>query len=288
MSQDNEWKECVQYRVAFCKMIETLNHEIYTADDNNFELGSDYSFWDGMPEMDSLYQKMCALIWLDLRYPIDWFHCSHIYENCISQIMESSMHLTAEDSVIAVSSLYEDAGIRHEYVGTDGVFKLFNECRDMMLDDCDFEMYVHWSYYRCEIKNVTRAEFDLKRDHLNNVFSRYDSELKEINAPYFMALSVDDLKLANPKKKKKSPKGFVYLMQSGVHNLTKIGFSKKPKVREKTLQGEDPLLHMIFSMKGSMTDERNFHSDYKDKRVRGEWFNLTRQDIEFIKEHDQC
>ena len=96
------------------------------------------------------------------------------------------------------------------------------------------------------------------------------------------------------KTKKKAPavskpkNGFVYLMQTGVHGYTKIGFSIKPKAREKTLQGEDPLLHMIFSMDGTMADERNWHLHFKSKRVRGEWFNLTRQDIEFIKKGDQC
>lgn len=75
---------------------------------------------------------------------------------------------------------------------------------------------------------------------------------------------------------------YIYLM-SHVSGLTKIGFSKNPKKREKTLQAEDPQLKLIFKMSGPMYREKQLHSVFSDRRVRGEWFDLDGRHIEWIK-----
>lgn len=78
--------------------------------------------------------------------------------------------------------------------------------------------------------------------------------------------------------------GSVYLAQSDLHEFTKIGFSVKPKLREKTLQSEDPGLHFVHVFEGvPMSSERQLHKQFKEQRKRGEWFFLLPQDIETIK-----
>lgn len=76
-------------------------------------------------------------------------------------------------------------------------------------------------------------------------------------------------------------KTFVYLM-SHVNGLTKIGFSKNPQAREKTLQAEDPRLQMLFSVPASKGTESRLHEIFKSVRKRGEWFDLKPHHVDWI------
>lgn len=75
----------------------------------------------------------------------------------------------------------------------------------------------------------------------------------------------------------------VYLMYNNANNLTKIGRSKNPKTREKTLQGEDPKLDIIAYWIAPKEIEKELHKKFSKKRTRGEWFNLTVKDYIDIK-----
>jgi len=75
---------------------------------------------------------------------------------------------------------------------------------------------------------------------------------------------------------------FVYLMKH-VNGLTKIGQSKNPKTREKTLQAEDPRLEMVFCCEGDVYVERRLHKIFDSQRVRGEWFDLKPHHVDWIK-----
>ncbi len=77
--------------------------------------------------------------------------------------------------------------------------------------------------------------------------------------------------------------GFVYLMRNGRNGFTKIGYSRSPKHREKTLQSEEPEVEIIFSAKAQFSLEQSLHDKFARKRVRGEWFNLSAEDIEAIQ-----
>ena len=67
------------------------------------------------------------------------------------------------------------------------------------------------------------------------------------------------------------------------NNYYKIGKSIKPKSREKTLQSEVPSIQLIDVFKGYGKLEKKLHSRFKDKRVRGEWFSLSTNDICSLK-----
>lgn len=78
---------------------------------------------------------------------------------------------------------------------------------------------------------------------------------------------------------------FIYLMFNGRNGLHKIGKSRKPTARERTLQGEDPATVLVHSYEAeSGDDERAWHAHFQGKRVRGEWFNLTAEDVsQFVR-----
>jgi hypothetical protein len=82
---------------------------------------------------------------------------------------------------------------------------------------------------------------------------------------------------------------YVYLMIDLTNNYHKIGISNNPRVREKTLQSEKPVIELLASKrfpnrKIANSFEQALHQAYSDKRIRGEWFDLTEKEIEDIKE----
>ena len=76
-------------------------------------------------------------------------------------------------------------------------------------------------------------------------------------------------------------KTYVYLMRH-TNGLTKIGRSKNPRTREKTLQAEDPRLEMIFYCEADGSVENRLHKIFDSVRVRGEWFELMPRHVEWI------
>lgn len=96
--------------------------------------------------------------------------------------------------------------------------------------------------------------------------------------------SVDELtawrkRPSPPKEKSRPKKGFIYLMRNKRNGMTKIGWSINPEFREKTLQSEEPEIEMIAKFPGSLEAEGELHTLFIDQRVRGEWFNLSEEQI---------
>jgi hypothetical protein len=84
---------------------------------------------------------------------------------------------------------------------------------------------------------------------------------------------------------KKQPKNNVYVMIDKKTGLHKIGISIKPRVREKTLQSEKPDIKLLFYYEAEKTKEKELHKIFKEKRIRGEWFDLTNKDLGKIREY---
>lgn len=81
---------------------------------------------------------------------------------------------------------------------------------------------------------------------------------------------------------------YVYLMLDCNTGLYKIGMSNNPEFREKTLQSEKPTISKIAEKRLPSRDfaaaiEKMMHNLYADKRVRGEWFNLSDYEIWQVK-----
>jgi len=86
-------------------------------------------------------------------------------------------------------------------------------------------------------------------------------------------------KMAEQKKKA----GWNYLMVDHNTGYHKIGYSKNPRYREKTLQSEKPTIEMLFKWRGGFGQEQELHEHFSDKRIRGEWFDLTAEDVKYIE-----
>lgn len=85
------------------------------------------------------------------------------------------------------------------------------------------------------------------------------------------------------KDRKKSAKNFVYIMQNRQNNYYKIGRSIDTEHREKTLQSQEPDIVLIEKWSASAEVEIMLHRRFKEKRLRGEWFKLTDDDLEEIR-----
>jgi len=76
----------------------------------------------------------------------------------------------------------------------------------------------------------------------------------------------------------------IYLMFNIRNGYFKIGKSKNPSFREKTLQADEPHIELIASWNAPSSFERKLHQEYKKQRKRGEWFKLTFNELKQIKE----
>ena len=76
-----------------------------------------------------------------------------------------------------------------------------------------------------------------------------------------------------------------YLMKDSNTGLIKIGKAIDPKFRERTLQSEKPTISLFAICDNLVEDE--LHKKYNDKRIRGEWFKLSEDEVsDIIKEYD--
>lgn len=75
---------------------------------------------------------------------------------------------------------------------------------------------------------------------------------------------------------------FIYVMEDLRNKTFKIGRSKTPGKRERTLQSEMPQIVMRFSIPGEEAHEKQLHDQFDAKRVRGEWFALTNDDLLWV------
>ncbi len=70
----------------------------------------------------------------------------------------------------------------------------------------------------------------------------------------------------------------VYVMKNLRNGLFKIGTSKMPLVREKTLQSEEPEVILVSATPAARWVERALHVIFAKQRVRGEWFALAEEE----------
>jgi hypothetical protein len=85
------------------------------------------------------------------------------------------------------------------------------------------------------------------------------------------------------KEARKAEPTFIYLMKDERTELTKIGHSKNPSYRERTLQSDNPMIVLLGAWLGTQADEKMLHEKFAHRRFRGEWFELFDDDIQEIQ-----
>ena len=74
----------------------------------------------------------------------------------------------------------------------------------------------------------------------------------------------------------------LYLMKDEHLGKYKIGVSNNPEHRERTLSAQKPSIKLVGQWKGLASNEKLWHQHFKEQRVRGEWFNLTKAQVRFL------
>jgi hypothetical protein len=77
---------------------------------------------------------------------------------------------------------------------------------------------------------------------------------------------------------------WIYLMKDEANGYYKIGHSKNAEARERTLQSEKPTIVMLYKTHGNVNIEKELHKIYDEKRIRGEWFSLTEDEVKGFPE----
>ena len=169
------------------------------------------------------------------------------------------------------------------------------DIRATFLNGSEFELY---SYYLLNHEPLLSAVFNYfwcltLNDRLLNVSEEdltallntswlYDDERERITA------YLDETRAARAKKERKATRAttatYIYLMRDERTGLVKIGKSQNPQYREKTLQSDNPLIVLVHSWAGLPAEEKALHNEFAEKRVRGEWFQLSDEDIASIKD----
>lgn len=80
---------------------------------------------------------------------------------------------------------------------------------------------------------------------------------------------------------------YVYLMKDVANGFYKIGISNNPEYREHTLQSEKPTIELLSarafpSRVIASAIESALHTAFGEKRLRGEWFGLSENDVNDI------
>ena len=122
------------------------------------------------------------------------------------------------------------------------------------------------------------------KDEILDVIKYLDTILEKSDYLYLKLkyLELDSLAFNNNSSKSNQK---TYLMRDSNTGLIKIGKAIDPKFRERTLQSEKPTISLFAVCDNLVEDE--LHKKYSDKRVRGEWFKLSEDEVSgIIKKYD--
>jgi len=197
-----------------------------------------------------------------------------------------------------------------------------NQSLDLVIDSDSYKSlnYLQDGFYESKIKifgNELRLFIDYDLDNWSIFFPAQSHTIKGIdfNPSYYFTIkdfqkairkfALDYFSIVNKKVKDYSvplsrPESIhneyidvsncsVYLMIDQNTRFHKIGISNSPQHREKTLQSEKPTIELLASKrfparKIAESFEKALHVAYKEKRIRGEWFDLDDVEVNQIIE----
>jgi hypothetical protein len=103
-------------------------------------------------------------------------------------------------------------------------------------------------------------------------------KLKRIHAVIPEKLPEYDLEpeTYNPRQK------WLYVMKCNSTGYHKIGVSVDPALRERTLQSEKPTVKLVAKWEDAQEWESYWHEHFKQHRMRGEWFQLSKCQVAYL------
>jgi hypothetical protein len=128
-----------------------------------------------------------------------------------------------------------------------------------------------------QILNLTK-EFYLK----NKEILEFHEKISKVKSETEFSVSAYNLK--NKKKSAhQNRKTQIYVMRDNHTGHYKIGRSDSPVKREATLLSQKSSIELLFYAEAIFDYEKRLHDLFADKRIRGEWFDLSQGDVELIK-----
>lgn len=104
---------------------------------------------------------------------------------------------------------------------------------------------------------------------------------QEIKKEIDRELNVATYNLINKRKRSKLTNLYVMIDHHTGHY--KIGRSDNPTKREATLLSQKSSIELLFHFPGHKKLEYDIHNLFESKRIRGEWFDLTNNDLIVLK-----
>jgi len=216
-------------------------------------------------------EKQCFSLWLmddveDIRYRLFYITSQNKLEG---DLIELSVSIDYRDELVMFFSNF----LAHNYKGLDpiDVFNTFQKQTRGMLEKLKY----------LTIASTELAKYSGQNPHIMAKDVKGIIPIKLIDKTEFYKEFFGNKSLIPETE----DCDHLYLMLNKRNDYIKIGKSKKPKFREKTLQGEEPDIDMITFWQAPSRVERELHKKFKEKRQRGEWFKLSFIDLRQIKEY---
>lgn len=143
--------------------------------------------------------------------------------------------------------------------------------------------------------NIENQNLDLLVDSMGRIHDKRTFEYLEMLKDSMLELNPKSIVDHNQKKeaeeyerlrtRKRQHKAHVYLINILDTNNYKIGISKNVKGRLSTLQNSNPVdMHIVSTClsRWARRLEKELHQVFLEKRIRGEWFNLSENDVKYI------
>ena len=138
-----------------------------------------------------------------------------------------------------------------------------------------------------DLMGLTAPEAITLRDQVNCrrafILENYAEVIRDWDDYNYYIAAIESRISKQPVTKPKAKRTNLYLMRDLRTNLVKIGISINPSTRERTLQSESPMIELEWQAPSTSDEEKELHLLFKEKRIRGEWFNLSKDDVDYVK-----
>ena len=132
------------------------------------------------------------------------------------------------------------------------------------------------------MSEARRGTLHLEELSRQSIIDSLNEKIAKLDAQIFVKETKNPPKRNSYKNSYKKSNGNIktYLIKNNRNGFYKIGRSINPLKREKTLQSEEPDIVLVKTW--SRNIESKLHIEYKDYRVRGEWFELSKAQVKYI------
>lgn len=172
--------------------------------------------------------------------------------------------------------------------------KLIGVSHECIKSECG-EYNAHANEYDCDNIDIDGDVYFLDEDESYGVVSSYSKDaFKKVKEWWSDKINQESSKYTSSyilftkffelcdkiKTTYVKPQQKTYIMYDSTFKAYKIGKSVDPSIREKTLGAQFPNISLFAICQDNIENE--LHKKYSNKRIRGEWFNLSNDDLKDI------